>query len=192
MAKQKTAIKKPTKLSRINASKKVSEPKEFKLVHVIKSEPCENWWKKLPAKPNNLIVPEKEILHIYTRVNGNTQKANKFSGSAQVKSGIYKAKKLGMDYMLFEETGHSSTTKDNFRDTPKLNELMKLVKNRTAKHIFVDSMDRLTRVKAIELTQIFDKYGVQIHTPEFSAMSVGTLTDEDKRSRRVVRVNPTK
>ena len=108
---------------------------------------------------------EREILYIYTRVSTEEQLLKDYSPKRQKELGIAKAKELKMQYVIFEEGGESAS-QENFDNRPKLFELLRLVNEGVAKHIFVFDQTRLSRndvTKAV-ITQALSKKKVQLYT----------------------------
>ena len=87
---------------------------------------------------------EKQTLHIYIRVSTVGQEKDGTSLDSQLKLGKQKAKSLGMDYEVHDERSASSS-KDNLENRPVIRELLARVTDREIKHIYVYSVDRLSR-----------------------------------------------
>ena len=107
----------------------------------------------------------KEILYIYLRVSTEEQKEKDLSLPRQQELGISKAKELGMSYQLFSEGGESAS-QEGFENRPKFFELLKLVQEGVAKHVFVFDQTRLSRntiTKAV-ISESLRKQGVQLYT----------------------------
>jgi site-specific DNA recombinase len=95
----------------------------------------------------------KEILYIYTRVSTLLQKDEGTSLEEQERKGIEQAKRLGMEYEVFNEGAKSASDKkdkdgdwvDSLNNRPVLSLLMNLVREGKVQHMFVERTDRLSR-----------------------------------------------
>ena len=86
----------------------------------------------------------KEILHIYIRVSTGGQEKDGTSLDSQLKLGKAKAKSLGMDYEVHDERSASSS-KEDLENRPIIKELLARIAEGEIKHIYVYSIDRLSR-----------------------------------------------
>jgi|ERR1035437_3219320 DNA invertase Pin-like site-specific DNA recombinase len=110
-------------------------------------------------------VTDNETLYIYARVSTSEQVEKDLSLPRQKELGILKAKELGLSYKIFVEAGESAS-QENFDNRPQLFQLLGLVKEGHAKHIFVFDQTRLSRndiTKAI-ISESLKKQKVQLHT----------------------------
>jgi len=107
-----------------------------------------------------------DILHIYTRVSTTSQEEEGTSLESQTEFGIQRAKKLGMDYKIWNEGGKSSSN-DDLSNRPVLMELLKLIDDGEVNHLYVWNTDRLSRNlhtwSMIRLKIL--KNEVSLHTP---------------------------
>lgn len=86
----------------------------------------------------------KDTLHIYTRVSTGGQERDGTSLDSQLKMGQQKAKSLGMDFERHNEKSASSS-KEDLENRPVIQELLARVAEGEIKHIYVYSLDRLSR-----------------------------------------------
>ena len=86
----------------------------------------------------------KDILHIYTRVSTDHQMNDGTSLDSQLKFGKQKAKSLGMEFEHHDERSASSS-KDHLDNRPVIRELLARISEGEIKHIYIYSLDRLSR-----------------------------------------------
>ena len=86
----------------------------------------------------------KDTLHIYTRVSTGGQERDGTSLDSQLKMGQQRAKSLGMDFERHNEKSASSS-KEDLENRPVIQELLARVAEGEIKHIYVYSLDRLSR-----------------------------------------------
>jgi DNA invertase Pin-like site-specific DNA recombinase len=109
----------------------------------------------------------KEILHIYTRVSSKIQFSSGTSITTQTDIGVELASKLGMSYKIHNEGGKSSA-KDDLSNRPVMNNLLKQMDYGTVKHLYVFTMDRLSRnqITWYSIRQKMVKNSVTLYTPK--------------------------
>ena len=86
----------------------------------------------------------KDILHIYTRVSTDQQMNGGTSLDSQLQFGQQKAKSLTMDFEHHDERSASSS-KDHLDNRPVIRELLARISEGEIKHIYIYSLDRLSR-----------------------------------------------
>ena len=86
----------------------------------------------------------KDILHIYTRVSTDQQMNGGTSLDSQLQFGQQKAKSLAMDFEHHDERSASSS-KDHLDNRPVIRELLARISEGEIKHIYIYSLDRLSR-----------------------------------------------
>ena len=86
----------------------------------------------------------KDTLHIYTRVSTDHQMNDGTSLDSQLQFGQQKAKSLGMEFEHHDERSASSS-KDNLDNRPVIRELIARISEGEIKHIYIYSLDRLSR-----------------------------------------------
>ncbi|MDG1306663.1 MAG: recombinase family protein [Porticoccaceae bacterium] len=86
----------------------------------------------------------KDILHIYTRVSTDQQMTDGTSLDSQLQFGLQKAKSLGMEFEHHDERSASSS-KDHLDNRPVIRELLARISEGEIKHIYIYSLDRLSR-----------------------------------------------
>ena len=86
----------------------------------------------------------KDTLHIYTRVSTDHQMNDGTSLDSQLKFGKQKAKSLGMEFEHHDERSASSS-KDHLDNRPVIRELLARISEGEVKHIYIYSLDRLSR-----------------------------------------------
>ena len=86
----------------------------------------------------------KDILHIYTRVSTDHQMNDGTSLDSQLKFGKQKATSLGMEFEHHDERSASSS-KDHLDNRPVIRELLARISEGEIKHIYIYSLDRLSR-----------------------------------------------
>jgi site-specific DNA recombinase len=86
----------------------------------------------------------KDILHIYTRVSTDHQMNDGTSLDSQLQFGQQKAKSLAMDFEHHDERSASSS-KDHLDNRPVIRELLARISEGEIKHIYIYSLDRLSR-----------------------------------------------
>ena len=87
---------------------------------------------------------QKSILHIYTRVSTQGQENEGTSLESQLQMGQQRARSLGMDFEHHNEKSASSS-KEDLENRPVIKEMLARVAEGEIKHIYVYSIDRLSR-----------------------------------------------
>lgn len=90
------------------------------------------------------MTKSKDTLHIYTRVSTDHQMNDGTSLDSQLQFGQQKAKSLGMEFEHHDERSASSS-KDNLDNRPVIRELIARISEGEIKHIYIYSLDRLSR-----------------------------------------------
>ena len=92
----------------------------------------------------DIMKKTREILHIYSRVSTQGQENDGTSLASQLDMGIKRAKSLGMGWEHHNEKAASSS-KNDLDNRPVIRELLARVSEGDVKHIYVYSIDRLSR-----------------------------------------------
>lgn len=86
----------------------------------------------------------KETLHLYLRVSTSIQEQEGTSLITQKEIGIELSERLGMNYMVHNEGGISSS-KDTLENRPVLMNILRMMDKDEVKHLYVWNTDRLSR-----------------------------------------------
>lgn len=112
-------------------------------------------------------MQDNKTLHIYTRVSTAAQKEKGTSLDTQRALGIKAAKRLGLEYKVWNE-GDASSNYEEFTNRPELMELLRQIKNGEVKHVWVYNNDRLSRneVAAQTIRAALKRHNVKLYTKD--------------------------
>jgi site-specific DNA recombinase len=120
-----------------------------------------------------------KTLHIYTRVSTTSQKEKGMSLTNQRGKGIEVSKKLGMEYVIWNEGGKSSF-QDDLLNRPVMMDMMEGIKEGQVKHVYVTDFDRLSRkgTSWYIILRDFEKYDVTCYVSEGNKYDISNEYDK--------------